>query len=107
MSFAGISFHTEGRDARELARRIEPLANLFQDAEKRVRAMRAPESLAVTHEQYIEAIALYARAAGEMLTFTMDGDVRHLGDAHQMGMSASENLLRVGEVLWPGQYKPH
>jgi hypothetical protein len=41
------------------------------------------------------------------LTFTMDGDVRHLGDAHQMGMSASENLLRVGEVLWPGQYKPH
>ena len=107
MSSAGISFHTEGRDARELARKIEPLANLFQDAEKRVRAMRAPESLAVTHEQYIEAIALYARAAGEMLTFTMDGDVRHLGDAHQMGMSASENLLRVGEVLWPGQYKPH
>jgi hypothetical protein len=85
MSFAGISFHIEGRDARELARKIEPLANLFQAAEKRVRAMRAPESLAATHEQYVVAIALYAMAAGEMLAFTTDGDVRHLGDAHQMG----------------------
>jgi hypothetical protein len=24
-----------------------------------------------------------------------------------MGVTASENLLRAGEVLWPGQYKPH
>jgi len=24
-----------------------------------------------------------------------------------MGLKASENLLRAGEVLWPGQYKPH
>jgi hypothetical protein len=24
-----------------------------------------------------------------------------------MDVSASEDMLRVGEVLWPGQYKPH
>ena len=24
-----------------------------------------------------------------------------------MGVAASEDLLRAGEVLWPGQYKPH
>jgi hypothetical protein len=24
-----------------------------------------------------------------------------------MGVTASEDLLRAGEVLWPGQYKPH
>jgi len=24
-----------------------------------------------------------------------------------MDVRASENMLRVGEVLWPGQYKPH
>ena len=70
MSFAGIAFHTEGRNARELARRIEPLAKFFQDAEKRVRAMRAPASLSVAHEQYVIAMALYAKAAHEMLTFT-------------------------------------
>ncbi len=42
-----------------------------------------------------------------MLTFTENGDKRHLDEAHRMGVSASESLLRVGEVLWPGQYKPH
>jgi hypothetical protein len=24
-----------------------------------------------------------------------------------MDVRASEDMLRVGEVLWPGQYKPH
>jgi hypothetical protein len=107
MSFAGIAYQTEGRNARELARKIEPLAQFFHHAETRVRALSAPASLSETHEQYIEAMALYTRAAGEMLTFTEDGDARHLADAHRMGVTASENLLRVGEVLWPGQYKPH
>ena len=107
MTFAGIAYHTESRNARELARKIEPLAKFFQDAETRVRALSAPPSLSGAHEQYVAALALYAKAAGEMLTFTEEGEPRHLADAHQMGANASENLLRVGEVLWPGQYKPH
>jgi hypothetical protein len=107
MTFAGIAYHTESRNARELARKIEPLAKFFQDTEARVRALSAPPSLSGAHEQYVAAMALYAKAAGEMLTFTEDGEPRHLADAHQMGVSASENLLRVGEILWPGQYKPH
>jgi hypothetical protein len=107
MTFAGIAYHTESRNARELARKIEPLAKFFQDAETRVRALSAPPSLSGAHEQYVIAMALYAKAAHEMLTFTEDGEPWHLADAHQMGVNASENLLRVGEVLWPGQYKPH
>jgi hypothetical protein len=107
MSFAGIAYQTEGRDARELARKIGPLARFFRDAETRVQALSAPQSLASTRGQYADAMKLYADAAGEMLTFTADGDARHLADAHRMGVNASENLLRAGEVLWPGQYKPH
>jgi hypothetical protein len=107
MSFAGIAYQTEGRDGRELARKIEPLAKFFRDAEARVRALSVPQSLSGTHGQYADAMKLYADAAGEMLTFTADGDARHLADAHRMGVNASENLLRAGEVLWPGQYKPH
>jgi hypothetical protein len=42
-----------------------------------------------------------------MLKFTEDGDSQHLGEAHRMDARASEDMLRVGEVLWPGQYKPH
>jgi hypothetical protein len=107
MSFAGITYETEGRDARALAAKIAPLAKLFQDAETLVGTMSAPASLAQTHGQYVEAMRLYAKAANEMLKFTEDGDTQHLATAHLMDVSASEDMLRVGEVLWPGQYKPH
>jgi len=42
-----------------------------------------------------------------MLKFVQDGQDQHLLDAQRMGLKASENMLRVGEALWPGQYKPH
>jgi hypothetical protein len=107
MSFAGISYHTDDRDAHALARKIEPLAKFFRDAETQVRNMSTPPSLSSTRGQYVNAMALYAKAATEMLKFTEDGDSRHLQEAHHMDMTASEDMLRVGEVLWPGQYKPH
>jgi hypothetical protein len=107
MSFAGIVYQTEDRDAPALARKIEPLAKFFHDAEIQVRTMSTPPSLSTTHRQYVEAMALYASAADEMLNFTKDSDSQHLGDAHRMNMRASEDVLRAGEVLWPGQYKPH
>jgi hypothetical protein len=107
MSFAGIAYHTEDRDARNLARRIEPLARFFHEAEMRVRTMSSPPSLSRTHEKYMDAMALYANAAAEMLKFTEDGDVQRLDVAHRLDVRASEDMLRVGEVLWPGQYKPH
>jgi hypothetical protein len=107
MSFAGIAYHTEDRDARALAQRIEPLARFFHNAELRVRTMSSPPSLSRTHEKYIDAMALYADAAAEMLKFTEDGDAQRLDAAHRLDVSASEDMLRVGEVLWPGQYKPH
>jgi hypothetical protein len=107
LSFAGIAYQAEDRDARALARKIEPLAKFFHDAEIQVRAMSAPPSLSRTQVQYVDAMALYASAAAEMLKFTEDGDSQRLGVAHGMDVRASEDMLRVGEVLWPGQYKPH
>jgi hypothetical protein len=107
MSFAGISYQTDDRDARAFARKIEPMAKFFHDAEIQVRAISAPPSMSTTQEQYVNAMALYANAAGEILKFTEDGNSQRLGDAHRMDVLASEDMLRVGEVLWPGQYKPH
>ena len=106
MSFAGITYQTEDRDARALARKIEPMAKFFHDAEMQVRTMSTP-SLSRTQGQYVDAMALFANAAAEMLKFTEDGNPQRLGDAHRMDVRASEDMLRVGEVLWPGQYKPH
>src|SRR3984957_9413087 len=107
MSFAGISYQTDDHDAHALARKIEPLAKFFHDAETRVRAMSAPPSLSRTLDRYIGAMALYANAADEMLKFSEDTDLRHLDEAHRMDVNASQDALRVGEVLWPAQYKPH
>jgi len=107
MSFAGIAYKTEMQSAPELERRIVPIAKFFTEAEARVRSLAAPESLSKVHGQYTEAMTLYANASGEMLKFVQDGQDQHLLDAQRMGLKASENMLRVGEALWPGQYKPH
>jgi hypothetical protein len=107
MSFAGIAYETETHDARQLERKIEPIGKFFSNAEQRVRGLAVPASLSKVHGQYLEAMALYRKASDEMLEFTKDGARQHLIDAQGMGITASEDLLRAGEVLWPGQYKPH
>ena len=107
MSFAGIAYETEAHDASQLQQKLEPIAKFFSDAERRVRGLAVPPSLSKVHGQYIAAMALYRKACDEMLKFTRDGGRQHLIDAQGMGFAASEDILRVGEVLWPGQYKPH
>src|SRR6267154_1156242 len=72
MSFAGISYQTEDRDVHAFARKIQPMAKFFQDAGIQVRAMSAPASLSTTQDQYVNAMALYANAAAEILKFTED-----------------------------------
>jgi hypothetical protein len=107
MSFAGIVYETETHDARQFQQKIEPIAKFFDDAERRVGGLAVPASLSKVHGQYLEAMVLYRKASDEMLEFTKDGGRQHLIDAQGMGLTASEDILRAGEVLWPGQYKPH
>jgi hypothetical protein len=107
MSFAGITYLAEDHDAHALSQKIEPLAKFFHEAETQVRAMSAPPSLSRTFGRYVDAMALYASAADEMLKFSEDSDKRRLDEAHRLDVKASQDMLRVGEVLWPGQYKPH
>jgi len=107
MSFAGIAYETDNHDAHLLEQKIEPVAKFFVEAEPRVRSLTVPPSLSKVHDEYLEAVVLYRKASDEMLAFTKDGERQHLVDAQGMGVAASEDLLRAGEVLWPGQYKPH
>jgi hypothetical protein len=107
MSYAGIAYETESHDARQLEQKIGPIAKFFDDAERRVGGLAVPASLSKVHGQYLEAMGLYRKASDEMLAFTRDGGRQHLIDAQGMGITASEDLLLAGEVLWPGQYKPH
>ena len=107
MSFAGIAYETDNHDAHLLEQKIEPVAKFFGEAEPRVRGLTVPPSLSKVHGQYLEAMILYRKACNEMVAFTKDGERQHLVDAQGMSVTASEDILRAGEVLWPGQYKPH
>ena len=89
----------------EIHREVTPSAVAISFAG--IRGLAVPASLSKVHGQYLEAMALYRKASDEMLEFTKDGARQHLIDAQGMGITASEDLLRAGEVLWPGQYKPH
>ena len=64
--------------------------------------MSAPPALSQVHNQYVEAMVLYRQASNDMLAYAKDGERQHLIDAHDMSITASQAILRAGEVLWPG-----
>ncbi len=66
-----------------------------------------PPSLSAVHDKYLAAIQLYKSASAEMLKTAQDRDDEHLLVAQGMSQHAAEEMLRVGDVLWPGEYKPN
>jgi hypothetical protein len=107
MTFAGIAYKTNGRDANRLEAEVTPLAQRFREAIAKAEALEVPASIRDVHERYIGALALYENAAQETVQVARDGSDEHLVDAQKMSFRAAEDVLRVGDVLWPGEYKPH
>jgi hypothetical protein len=107
MSFAGIAYKTEGQDPGRLEAEVKPLSEKFRVAIDSVRALEVPPSMRAVHERYLGALAAYQSASEKMLETARDGRDAHLIEAQSMSFRASEDTLRVGDVLWPGEYKPH
>jgi hypothetical protein len=107
MSLAGIAYMTEHHDAHRLEARVLPLGDRFRTAADKAQAMAVPVSMRQVHAWYIEALALYETASAEMVKVAADGKVEHLIEAQTMSQRAAEDLLKVGDVLWPGEYKPN
>jgi hypothetical protein len=105
LDFAGILYKTETRDPSKLGAKVQALSVRFAAAESRARAIDVPSSMRAVHEKYLAAIQLYENAAAEMLKTARDGDDRRLLVAQGMSQHAAEEMLRVGDVLWPGEYK--
>jgi hypothetical protein len=42
-----------------------------------------------------------------MVKVAKDGKVEHLIVAQSMSQRAAEDLLKVGDVLWPSEHKPN
>ena len=107
LDFAGILYKTETQDAGKLGAKVQTLSAEFTAAESRARAIDVPPSMRAVHEKYLAAIQLYENAAAEMLKTAQDGNDQRLLVAQGMSQHAAEEMLRVGDVLWPGEYKPN
>jgi hypothetical protein len=107
MSFAGIAYLTEHHDAHRLEAKVMPLRDRFRSAADKARSMPVPASMGRVHDQYLEALALFETASVEMIKVAADGKVEHLIEAQSMSQRGAEDLLKVGDVLWPGEYKPN
>jgi hypothetical protein len=107
MIFSGLSYKTEHSNARVLREQVQPLIRSFQGAAQRARALKPPASLADAHASYVEAVELYVVAARQMVRIAEDGREQHLVDAQQRSERASLALLKLSDVLWPGEYKPN
>jgi hypothetical protein len=50
---------------------------------------------------------LYRSSSVTMVKVADDGLDRHLIEAHGMSDKAAGLTLKVGDALWPGEYKPN
>ena len=107
MSLAGMAYVIEHHDPHRLEARVLPLRDRFRSAADKAHAMPVPASMQKVHDQYLEALVLYETASAEMVKIAADGNVEHLINAQSMSQRAAEELLKVGDVLWPGEYKPN
>ncbi len=107
MSFAGISYMTDHHDPHKLAETAANLRETLATADSRTRALRVPATMNKVQDQYLEAITLLRSASAEMVKVEADRDVEHLLAAQKMSYVASEDLLKVADVLWPGEHKPN
>ena len=107
MIFAGLNYKTEDQDVRKLKSQVQPLTQTFLNAANRVEQIRAPASLQDAHDSYREALRLYTSATREMVRIADSGKEEHLILAQKRSEQASLAILKLSDVLWPGEYKPN
>jgi hypothetical protein len=107
LTSAGIAFAIDDHDAHRLAAKLTPLRQVFHDTRAKVAAISAPSSLQPVRDRYVELLNLYEQSATEMLEVARDGDEGHLIDAQRKSEHAAEELVKVGDILWPGEHKPN
>jgi hypothetical protein len=107
MTFAGLNYKIKHNDAAKLKATVQPLTRTFTDAAQRARRLQPPASLADAHRTYLGAIEHYTDASRIMIRVADDGREEHLITAHKRSEQASHELLKLSDVLWPGEYKPN
>ena len=107
MTFAGLAYKLGDIDKAAVKERVSPLTKMFRDARAQASRLQVPPSLEKQHQRYLAALKQYEDASVEMVKVARDGKDEHLVAAQKMSYAASEDSLRVGDALWPGEYKPN
>jgi len=107
MTLGGLAYKLGEIDRATLKTKIDTSAATYSKAAGQIAALTPPESLAKAHAMYVDAVRLYQRSAAEMAQVVADGRDEHLVAAQPLSLEASETLLKVGDILWPSEYKPN
>jgi hypothetical protein len=107
LTFSGMRYKLKHADGPDFGTRVRDASRTLDRAEARIRMLAPPPSLSQVHAQYLDAVQLFQRSAVEMLKVTVDGRDEHLLAAYPLSQKASEELLRVGDTIWPGEYLPN
>ena len=107
LTFSGLRYKLKQADGSDFGTRVRDASRTLDRAEARIRALAPPPALSQVHAQYLDAVQLFQRSAAEMLKVTVDGRDEHLLAAYPLSQKASEELLRVGDTIWPGEYLPN
>jgi hypothetical protein len=108
MTYAGLAFKMKEISAQEMGARVKPLAENFRYARSQMQlTLDPPPSLRATHERYLAALANYEKAALVMQQAAAQPTDAKLIEAQTLSRQSAEDLLRVSDVLWPGEHKPN
>jgi hypothetical protein len=107
MTFAGLAYKTGDIGLATVKERVAPLTPTFDAALAQANKLQPPVSMLALHREYMDAIRLYRDSSVTMIKVAGDGRDEHLIQAHEMSSKAAGLTLEVGEMLWPGEFKPH
>jgi hypothetical protein len=107
MTFAGLAYKMGDIKRDAVKTRVAPLTPKFDAALAGLDKIQPPASMKKMHENYREAIKLYRDASVIMIRVAADGKDEHLFEAQAKTSKASNMTLEVGEMLWPGEFKPN
>jgi hypothetical protein len=107
MTFAGLAYKMGDIKRGAVKERVAPLTPAFDSALAALSKLQPPASMRELHAEYLEAIKLYRDASVIMVKVAADGGEAHLLAAQEKTARASDLTLKVGETLWPGEFKPN
>ena len=107
MTFAGLAYKMGDIKRAAVKERVAPLTPMFESAVAALNKMQPAASVRALHDEYLEAVKLYRDASVAMVKVAADGRDEHLVAAQAMSEKASGLTLKVGEALWPGEFKPN